>query len=309
MISILHQIYITVGYTLLNFLPWSMIFLLLRPFGLRYYKLVKAEECKVIQKKIGENFSQTTDNNKGFGYSCGYWFVLYLQVNMSDYNENYELYLLATESSYLKLVDHVMQEEKDTEVFIEKPKIDIIERYGSYNNLWYKIRTIATPPIVERPEQKQLLDRIVSFHDTQKQSVIFLHGKPGIGKSMIGLLLANHYKGKYCDSFVPWEPNDTLVSIITESMPSKNKPLILVLEEIDIALERIHTGEIQPHKQFPILINDKASWNRFFDRIQRGLYPHVLILLTSNKSPQAICELDPAYLRENRVNLILELKD
>jgi hypothetical protein len=204
-----------------------------------------------------------------------------------------------------------MQEEpqNEKEEFIEKPKIDIVERYGSYNNFWYKIRSITTPSIVERPNQKQILDEITSFHDNAKQSVVFLHGKPGVGKSMIGLLLANHYKGNYCDSFVPWEPNDTLGNILTESMPSKKKPLILVLEEIDVALHKIHAGEIQPHKQFPILINNKTSWNRFFDRIQRGLYPHVLILLTSNKPPEAIHLLDPAYLRDNRVNLIVELKD
>jgi hypothetical protein len=83
--------------------------------------------------------------------------------------------------------------------------------------------------------------------------------------------------------------------------------LILVLEEIDIAIQKIHSDEIQPHKNFPILIHNKTSWNRFFDRVQRGIYPNVIVLLTSNKPPEHIHTLDSAYLRDNRINLTLEL--
>ena len=307
--TVLTTFYLTFGYTLLSSIPWSLCFLLLRPFGIRMYKLVKPEECKVIQKKINTKFSHLTDNGKGFGYACGYWYFIYLHVQVSDYTENYELYLLAFESSYSELTNSKLEEDSeiDTQVCVEQPNIDIIDRYGSYNNFWYKIRNISIPELKDRPEQLEILDKIKSFHDIHKQTVVFLHGKPGVGKSMIGILLANKYNGVYCDTFVPWEPNDTLVSILTEAMPCKKRPLILVLEEIDIAIQKIHSDEIQTHKHFPILIHNKTSWNRFFDRIQRGIYPNVIVLLTSNKPPEHIHELDSAYLRDNRINLTLEL--
>jgi Cdc6-like AAA superfamily ATPase len=273
------------------------------------YKLVKSEECKVIQKKINTKFSHLTDNGKGFGYSWGYWYFIYLHVQCSDYSENYEVYLLAIESSYLELTNNIIEEEieTNTEVCVEQPKIDIIDRHGAYNNLWYKIRNISTPILNDRSEQIEILNKIVAYHDIHKQTTVFLHGKPGVGKSMIGIMLANKYNGIYCDTFVPWEPNDTLVSIITEAMPCKKRPLILVLEEIDIAIQKIHINQIQPHKNFSILIHDKTSWNRFFDRIQRGIYPNIIVILTSNKSPDYINSLDSSYLRDNRVNLLLEL--
>jgi hypothetical protein len=273
------------------------------------YKLVKPEECKIIQKKINTNFSHLTDNGKGFGYSWGYWYFIYLRVQASDYSETYELYLLAFESSYSELTNSNVEEDTviDTAVCVEQPKIDIVDRHGSYNNLWYKIRNISTPILKDRPEQLEILNKIVAYHDNHKQTVVFLHGNPGVGKSMIGIMLANKYNGVYCDSFVPWEPNDTLVCILTETMPCKTRPLIIVLEEIDIAIQKIHNDEIPQHKQFPILIQNKISWNRFFDRIQRGIYPNVIVLLTSNKPPDHIHKLDPAYLRDNRINLMLEL--
>jgi hypothetical protein len=39
------------------------------------------------------------------------------------------------------------------------------------------------------------------------------------------------------------------------------------------------------------------------DEIHIGMYPHMILLLTSNKSPEFIRELDPSYIREGRVDL------
>ena len=43
------------------------------------------------------------------------------------------------------------------------------------------------------------------------------------------------------------------------------------------------------------------------DEIQRGLYPHLIIIMTTNKNPEFINNLDPSYLREGRVDIICEL--
>ena len=307
MLTLLSTFYLTIGYTIFNYIPWTIFFVLLRPFGVRFYKLVKAEECKVIQKKITENSSHLTDNNKAFGYSFGYWYIIHLDVQVSDYGDRYEIHLVCLESSYLELItDSSSKEIIESETCVVQPKIDIIERYGSYSNLWYKIRPIVIPLIIERPHQKVILDKIIEHHDIHKQTSVFLHGNPGVGKSMIGILLAKHYNGIYCDSFIPWEPNSRMGCIYIEASPSKKKPLIIVLEEIDVVLHKIHNG-IELHKNYPILITNKSSWNKFFDGVQIGLYPNIILVLTSNKKPEVIDALDTAYLRENRINLLLEL--
>ena len=44
-----------------------------------------------------------------------------------------------------------------------------------------------------------------------------------------------------------------------------------------------------------------------FDQIDRGVYPFLIVVLTTNKTPEFIRSLDPSYIREGRVNLICEV--
>ena len=37
------------------------------------------------------------------------------------------------------------------------------------------------------------------------------------------------------------------------------------------------------------------------------MYPNTILLLTSNRGPEFVRALDPSYIREGRVDLILEL--
>ena len=76
--TIFHTLYISIGLAILNYIPWDIIFLFTKHYGLRMYILRKKEECKIIQKKIGNNWSHLTDNDKGCGYAYGYWYILYL---------------------------------------------------------------------------------------------------------------------------------------------------------------------------------------------------------------------------------------
>jgi hypothetical protein len=85
--------------------------------------------------------------------------------------------------------------------------------------------------------------------------------------------------------------------------PTQKQPLIVVLEEIDILLTKIHNGEAKPHREYSTLITDKSSWNQFFDRFDRGLYPHVILLMTTNRPITWFQQLDASYMRQGRCNL------
>jgi ATP-dependent 26S proteasome regulatory subunit len=87
----------------------------------------------------------------------------------------------------------------------------------------------------------------------------------------------------------------------------REKPLIVAFDEVDVALLRIHESTIPDHKNVPTLIQDKTGWNRFLDNFQRGLFPYLILLMTSNRSPDFISSLDPSYLRKGRVDGIFEL--
>ena len=60
------------------------------------------------------------------------------------------------------------------------------------------------------------------------------------------------------------------------------------------------------HKKYNKEIADKTSWNCFMDKIGYGMFPNVIILMTSNKTHREISKADTSYLREGRVNIIRE---
>lgn len=312
--TLLSTLYISIGVTLLNNIPWQCIFLITRFYGLRLYTLTKKEECKRIQKKIGTACSNITDNDKGYGYSFGYWYVMVISITNGDNGDHYNITLIATESSYENLIKNdyddkiTLTDDKITLTNEKKVNISIYECIGSFYNRWYKKREIKIPSIISRPNQQTILDQIIINQTKTKHTVVFIHGHPGSGKSMIGLLLANHYNGSYCNSLHLWKPGDTLAGLYSDVEPTEDKPLILALEEIDSILIKIHDG-IPDHKSLPISIQDKIGWNNLFDAIQLGVYPHLIVLITSNKSSGFINELDSSYLRKGRVDFMFELNN
>ena len=296
-------------------IPWTIIFLFLQFYGIRLYTLVKKEYCQKIQKKVGSWCSHMADGNKGHGYTCGYWYIMYIELTENENGQYYKITFIATESSYKKLtadIDEINSSDDNSsdedKKLLEKDKINAItiyERIGSYYNNWFKKRTLKSK-IIAKIDQQEIINQIIKHQAIHKNTIVYIHGEPNVGKSMIGLLLSFHYNSYYCNTLVPWRPGDTLASLYDDVDPSEDKPLIVVFEEIDTALIKIHVG-IEPHKSLPILISDKSSWNNFMDNVKRGLYPNLIILLTSNKSPDFINNLDTSYIREGRVDLIFKM--
>ena len=230
--------------------------------------------------------------------------------------------MIATEASYKHLTREMDEEEPNIPVndqvatnTINKPPvptksgkvIDIYNRFGSYSNIWYRKRPIKNFDYQPRPDQAILMKQIQELYATKKAVTIFLHGPPCTGKSILGLLLADAYGSSYCNAFAPWEPGDTIGCLMDEVEPTKDKPLIIVWEEIDIQLALIHQG-IQPHKNIPILVRNKSAWNTLLDKIQLGIYPNIILLLTSNMSITRINQtLDESYLRPGRMDIITSL--
>lgn len=126
---------------------------------------------------------------------------------------------------------------------------------------------------------------------------------------MISILLGKAITKKdqeanFCDTFMPTDPGDQFSNLYNQIEPTKESPLIVVLEEFDIIISRIHYGKITQHKSMPSNIYDKTSWNQFFDRFDRRYYPWVILILTSNVKPDVIDNLDPSYIRDGRINKV-----
>jgi len=295
-----------VGLTIFNSIPWVSIFLLLQFFGVRLYTIHDSEICKRIQKRLSLSTHMTSEG-KGYGYALGCWYI----CNVSSTNDrDVDAWVIATAASYEALTQETNQTSPTITADSPDPPpstLTIYERLGSFHHHWFKHRHFTTQ-FTPHPEQTAIIDRILEHQQQRDHTTVFLYGPPGTGKSMIGVLLAAKLGGSYCNTLKPWQPGDSVGSLYSEVEPTKEKPLVIAFDEVDGAIMLIHTG-IADHKELPISVQNKAGWNRLFDEIGRGMYPHLIILLTSNREPEFIDGMDPSYIRPGRVNLLLHLAD
>jgi len=301
--------------TAMNYIPWSFFFLFTRYIGIYIYVLHKKEDCQRIQKKL--TCSHMTDNGKTYGYAIGRWYIASLFIQDGNgYSDSYTLTILGTQASYQTLIGEreVIQDRyinittEDTDK-TERVAYNELYRSGSYFNIYYRKLPVYThtDPI---GEQKAVMDEIVQAYNTRKNKslVVLLHGPVGTGKSMIPILISEQLNGSYCNTAKFWEPGDKMHSLYIESDVTEETPLILCFEEVDVIIQAIHKG-IERHKSETTQIQCLSDWNSFFDKVQRGVYRNIIIIMTTNKTPDEIClATHPSYLREGRVDMIREMK-
>jgi len=296
--------------------PWVMVFLFTQMVGVRLYVYKDKEICLRIQKRLTRT-SHVSDGGKGYGYSVGLWYLASVVIDRSDYGERYDVWMIASTASHDKLTSvssdcsaasassnssgsSAAEGQKDNEV--AKKAITVYDRSGPFHALWFKKRTISLPTLTPRTDQSVVLDAICAHQTKRGHTVVYLHGPAGSGKSMIGVMLAHRLGAIYCNTLKPWQPGDTLAELYAEAEPTPEKPLVLAFDEFDCALLAIH-AVIPPHKLVPTAVPDKSGWNRFFDEIDRGMFPNIVLVLTSNRDPAFIRAIDPSYIREGRVGL------
>jgi len=162
-------------------------------------------------------------------------------------------------------------------------------------------------------QQQQIVDRQIEIFTKKKSAVFFLSGPCGRGKSMTAVFLAKALKGMYCEDCTPWEPGDSIQSMYMDfqvQTNKENKPLIVCLDEIDVVLEKMHASKIPSNETVQTSVRDKVGWNKLFSKIERGLFPNLIIVMTSNKSPEEIKKdsgNDPSLLRLGRVDRFFTL--
>ena len=296
---------------------WSLPFILCPIFGFQFYKVQSQKLTKLLNKL--PKISSINNNDSMEGWIAGKWYLGYINITTSQHGEpTKELYLLCSKKWFEDVVNQIDKQDEANANNSEQTKINLWEREGNYFYLHYSKRDFDISRFDSRENQVQIIKQICEFYESNRYSVVLLHGDKGTGKSMIPILLAktlaevnksnSEFKVSFCDTFKPTDPGDSFVSLYNKINPDKNSPLVVVLEEFDIMVQQIHYGRIQNHKYIPTTITDKPSWHQFFDRFDRKYYPWVILLLTSNVSPSVIDSLDPSYIREGRVNQTFEVK-
>ena len=175
-------------------------------------------------------------------------------------------------------------------------------RTGGTDYIRYKMRKMSVTKYRFNKIQTHMYEQIMTHYNQHNNSVSFIEGKIGTGKTCFAYLLANELSATFVETFNPTEPSDSFDNLYTTCQHSPTQPLVVLLDEIDVMLQQITNG-IPPHKNNLIQIRNKNHWNSFLDKIQLGCYPNLILIMCSNKSRESISKkMDPSYIRDGRVN-------
>ena len=304
----------------ITFLSQPLLFLL-RCIGLGYFiisndeeqmtKIIRYLEKTTMASTLVYRYGKTLPSGTFISFRAIGYYILADKYSM----DSGQIHIITTHSFFKKLTkcEDISVTAVDTAgsmsmsmsmSTVEKKKciLPFYSRVGSYDNLYYTRRNIDITEITAIGEQEKIVSSIVSIFNEKKRATIFLHGSCGTGKSTVGLLVAKELGGSFCHTFNPTNPGDTLHLVVRESSSNEEstKPIIIVIEEANSMIHRIHTNKIELHKNIHTLVYNKSTYNTFLDDMI--LYKNVILILTSNESIEDMSALDPCYLRKGRID-------
>lgn len=108
--------------------------------------------------------------------------------------------------------------------------------------------------------QKKIVDQILDLYKKYGHVSVYIHGKPGTGKSQIATFVARHYGSTLTSAMAIFREQDnyrndmSLAVMIKNLRPQENSPLIVFIDKIDkILINQMTTSY------------GKQQWNTFLD--------------------------------------------
>ena len=292
---------------------WLIILL---PFILlEFLTIEKISDIRLKRLKKHIKYSTIRNNNDPEEFVFGKWYIGYLTVKHDKYDID-KLTLITTKAQYLKLKEIMDSTNDENDIVNTKKECKIAYYVNTSASMWnidYSKRDLI---ITKTPTDKQqiIIEKITDHYKTnnREKTVVLLTGDPGTGKSRLVLFLANHLKTEFGDvalvrDYNPILPGDKFISIYSTIEPTNDKPLVVVIDEIDIILQHVHNDTVTKHKYYLSDITNKNSWNKYFDDLDIGIYKHIIFILTTNKNVFFFTELDKSYIRDGRIDLKIEM--
>jgi hypothetical protein len=211
--------------------------------------------------------------------------------------------MYATPAFYKKLMEvqevkHVV-EKREVTVKQTGVKIDVFIRKGSYQNFYYNRMKLDLSHVCPLGDQQGIVQDIVALYDKNERATVFIEGVTNAGKSTIGYLVAKELRGSYCHTFNPTEPGDHISNVTMDHL-FDDGPMVIVMEEVDQILQKVHSETVQLNPKTPTSVYNKSTWCSFLDDMI--FYKQVILIMTSNASIETLNALDPSYMRTGRVD-------
>jgi len=264
------------------------------------WSVIKVPSTKMREMFPHVRVSSIKDGDEPAGWIASWWFIGYISKTGGERAESNDLYIFMRVKTSHTLFD-------GKKIGNAVKSITYFERSGDFFRTRYDKRELTDLVFTPRENQQSVIETIVKMFNETKSTVILLTGPPGTGKSTISYCIATYLlsvcKGiSFTDTFNPTTPGDDFGALYRKVNPTKDKPLIILLDEVDGLIDKVKSS-IPEHQYVPTQVRCKTTWNTWLDKIDRGFYPFVIMIMTSNKSIQWFDEIDRSYMREGRVQL------
>ena len=225
--------------------------------------------------------------------------------------DNYSKQEITLNDDHIPINDEDSDEDECDKLLQEKEsKITYLTLSGTYGHYFINERNLSLSSVHDVQWydcQTILFRKMMEFYKTKNYCKVFLNGPPGTGKTFYSYLMAENLNCYLTDSYCPTDPGSSITSVYHRAKNvSPNKPLIVVLDEADILLSKIHNKEVIQHKHYKSEVHDKITWNQLLDKISYGMYPYLILMMISNKKVKECNKMDPAYLRKGRIDIYEE---
>ena len=199
--------------------------------------------------------------------------------------------LFCSERGRQLLLENAISDTKDGEIVIDWIVRNPSSWYGYEESPHVRLRKdIRLKP---GTFQERLAMRIVTHYLEKRSFCGYIYGEAGSGKSMVAILVAHMLNGVYCSKYDPASTQDRIQNIIKVASPTRSRPLVIGVNEIDKILKSIMTtkevlvqGEAQPE------LKNKGDFNQLTDDIQL-VESNVLLIQSVHskmKPPILVCE-------------------
>ena len=272
------------------------------------YQITDQADISELISKLKIKRATILRDSKPYGFVYGKWYFGYITKSEGEKEHSQSMCLVMRSVAYDTIKKEISTEVDKEGKVVEQKFITICDRSG--NPWWWnykerKYNTTKYLPQIPRDYQQSVIDDIINIANKKpsKSGTFFIHGEPGVGKSLMLMLLAKQINGYYCDSWNPTDPGDFLNKAYRSINPTEKNPLIMVLEECDAILNDMLENRIERHKEIPVPVRKKADWNRMLDKTtDLGFFPHLILILTSNISKEMIDQKDLSLLRKGRID-------
>jgi len=280
---------------------WSLPFFILKLTGIHLFHVKEKQNTNILLRTLECYSTVILDGDKPSGFVCGWWFIGFVKIK-TDVKKGgqLEVFLLCTKRQFRHLCP-------DNSCSDNRIQIQIWERTTCYFDLTYSKRFLDVTNWYPQEQQLAPIEQIVAAFNMRKHCVAYVHGAPGSGKSMLGILLAKRLNAHYCKEWNPTEPGDSISQVYSSICPTFENPLVLMLDEVDTVISSLIRG-VAPHKHIAIPVCNKPTWNNMLDNIDLGIYPHLILIMTSNKSDEWVHKQDRSLIRTGRVDVVLQLQ-